>query len=155
MLIREFQPLDLHRIQVADTTLEAGWRHDGPRMAAAGPAWTVLHDGEVLVCVGLALPWRGRACAWCIIGSRFPRRAWPWLHRQVKTGIPRVMAELRLHRIEAEALTGWDPGARWLHKLGFRPEGIMPAYGPAQQDFDRWGFVNLTPAPAQGADRHG
>jgi hypothetical protein len=148
MIARDFQPLDLYRIRVAATGLPAGWRGDGEKMLAAGPCWSVVRDGAVLVCLGLALPWRGRGCAWCIIGEDFPRSAWPWLHRRVRRGLPQVMARLGLHRIEAETLTGWEPGAAWLKKLGFTSEGPMEAYGPDGSDFDRWRLLRVAPRAA-------
>lgn len=142
MIARDFQPLDLHRLVVSKPGLR-GWRDEGAKLAAAGPCWSAVQDGQVLACAGLLLHWPGRAGAWCLIGDHFPRRGWVWLHKQVVAGLARTSAELGLRRIEAETLTGWQPGAMWLRKLGFAPEGPMPAYGPDGRDYDRW--ARITP----------
>ena len=146
MIVREMQPLDLHRLRLAQP-VPPDWRHHGAAMLAAGPCWSAVHDGQVLGCAGLVLHWRGLAGTWCMIGADFPTRGWPWLHKQVRRRLAQAARDLGVRRIEAEALTGWDPGARWLHLLGFRPEGIMPAYGHDGADYDRWALVR---APVKG-----
>lgn len=140
MIIREMAPIDLHRIRLTQP-VPGDWRQHGPAMLAAGPCWTALHDGTVLACAGLVLHWRGRAGTWCMISADMPRRAWPWLHKQIARRLPDAMRQLALRRVEAEALTGWQPGQRWLHLLGFQPEGTAPAFGHDGSDFDRWALV--------------
>lgn len=140
MMVREFQPLDLHRIVVARVAVP-GWRDHGAKLLASGPCWSAVHDGEVIACAGLALHWPGRAGAWCLIGARFPRSGWIWLHRQVSQGLAKATADLRLRRIEAEAAYGWPPGARWLGMLGFEREGVMRAFGHGGEDFERWARI--------------
>lgn len=146
MMIREMQAIDLHRLRLA-RPMPADWRDQGAAMLRAGPCWTAVHEGQVLACAGLVLHWRGRAGAWCAIGADFPRRAWPWLHREVAARLPMLMRELGLRRLEAEAIAGWPQGALWLRRLGFRHEGPMRAFGPDGADYDRWALLK---EPAHG-----
>jgi hypothetical protein len=147
LIIREMQPIDLHRLRLAQN-VPGDWRNHGPAMIAAGPCWSAVHDGQVIACAGLVLYWRGRAGTWCMIGADFPRRAWPWLHKQVCRRLAQAVRELRLRRVEAEALAGWQPGARWLRLLGFSPEGDMPAFGHDGADYTRWSLVQVAPRAA-------
>jgi hypothetical protein len=141
MIVRPFEPLDLERMRTR-APIAAPMRQAAASLPDAGPCWTALHDGQVLACAGLVIHWPGRAGTWCLIGADLPARAWPWLTARVRRQLAEAQRELRLHRIEAEALTGWEPGARWLALLGFRPEGPMPGYGHDGADYDRWAKVN-------------
>ena len=140
MIVRDFRPLDLERIRPLrpisrSMVLAAG------EIANAGPCWTAVHDGAVLACAGLVIHWPGRVGTWCLIGRDFPARAWPRLHKLVVRRLAEVQQQLGIRRIEAETLTGWAPGARWLTLLGFLPEGAMPGYGDDGASYDRWAKV--------------
>lgn len=142
MIVREFLPIDLHRIRTEAPHAVGGWRSRGQALLDAGPCWTAVHEGQVLACAGLAVHWPGRATAWCLIADDFPRASWLWLHRQVRQGLPRIIAELRVRRLETEVRSGWQPGARWMQMLGFTREGEpMRAYGPDGADYDRWRVI--------------
>jgi len=140
MIVRDFEPLDLHRIRTR-VPIAAPMVQAAASLPLAGPCWTALRDGQVLACAGLVLHWPGRAGCWCVMGADFPAAAWPWLTKRVRRGLAEARRELGLRRIEAETLTGWEPGAKWLALLGFRPEGIMPGYGHDGADYDRWAQV--------------
>jgi hypothetical protein len=152
LIVRPFEPLDLERIRPW-RPIPAPMRQAAAALPQAGPCWTAAHDGAVLACAGLVLHWPGRAGTWCLIGRDLPTRAWPWLHKRVARGLAELRHELALRRIEAEALTGWEPGARWLHRLGFRPEGIMPAYGHDGADYDRWALTGGSGTGASTGER--
>lgn len=141
MMVRAFDPLDLARIR-ARAPIAEPMRAAAAVLPEAGPCWTAHSDGIVRACAGLVLFWPGRAGAWCVIGADFPTSAWPWLTKRVRRGLAEAARELRLRRIEAEALTGWEPGGHWLSILGFRPEGTMPGYGHDGADYDRWARVH-------------
>lgn len=141
MIVRPFHPLDLDRIRTR-APIAASLRDAATRIPDAGPCWTAHRDGIVHACAGLAVYWPGRAGVWCVIGADFPIAAWPWLTKRVRRGLAETTRDLRLRRIEAEALTGWEPAADWLALLGFRPEGTMAGYGHDGADYDRWARVN-------------
>lgn len=142
MIIRAFEPLDLHRIRLQhEQSALPGWQDKGTAMQQAGPCWTALRHAQVLACAGLVLHWPGRAGCWCLIGSDLRPWDWPGLTRQVLQRMAQAQQALKLRRIEAEALAGWAPGARWLRLLGFHHESPMPAYGHDGADYDRWVMV--------------
>lgn len=140
MIVRPFDPLDLARIRPW-RPIDPAMRATAPDLPRHGPCWSAVHDGAVWACAGLWLHWPGRAGAWCLIGRDMPPRAWPWLHKRVARGLIELRRELGLRRIEADALAGWPPGAKWLALLGFRHEGAMAGYGPDGADYDRWAWV--------------
>lgn len=140
MIVRPFEPLDLDRIRPW-RPIPAPMREAAAALPQAGPCWTAVHEGAVWACAGLVLHWQGRAGTWCVIGRDLPTRAWPRLHKRVVAQLAEARAQLALRRIEAEALTGWKPGATWLQLLGFRHEGPMPAYGHDGADYDRWAMT--------------
>jgi len=142
MMVRAFEPLDLHRLRLKpDTPTLEGWQDRGADMLAAGPCWSAVQDGAVLACAGFVLHWRGRASCWCLISADFPTAGWPWLHKQVLRRMNEAQHALGLIRIEAEALYGWLPGGRWLRMLGFDHEGVMRAYGHDGRDYSRWARI--------------
>lgn len=140
MIVRDFTPLDLDRIRPL-RPISGAMRAAAGEIAKAGPCWSAVQDGAVLACAGLVFHWQGRIGSWCLIGADFPRGSWVWLTHQVRRGLSQAQIELGARRIEAEALTGWEPGARWLKLLGFTCEGAMPAYGDDGASFDRWAKV--------------
>ena len=154
MIVREMTPIDLYRIRIERPT-QPMWREMGGSMLKAGPCWTAVRHGQVMACAGLVLHWQGRAGTWCLISADFPRRAWPWLHKAVMHLLPQAMRELRLHRVEAETLAGWEPGALWLRKLGFRSEDIAPCFGPDGADYVRWSLLNRPAADVPQETAHG
>lgn len=147
------EPLDLHRIRIEQAALP-GWRDQGAAMLAAGPCWAAVRGGQVLALAGLVLHWRGRASCWCLIGADFPTTGWVWLTKQVRHRMGAAIRELGLHRVEAEALTGWAPGRRWLLLLGFEHEGAMRAYGHDGSSYDRWAKLAGSAIGARGAEGH-
>lgn len=140
MIVRPMDPLDPWRIRLRGNH-PPGWRAAAPRMIEAGPCWAAVDDGRVLALAGLVPHWTGRAGAWCMLAEDLPTRLWPALHGHVRRRLAEARRELGLRRVEAEALTGWRPAARWLELLGFQPEGTMPAYGHDGADYDRWALL--------------
>jgi hypothetical protein len=106
-----------------------------------------VHDGAVLGCAGFLVYWPGRVGTWCLIGADFPRRAWPWLHKQVARRMAQMQAS-GTRRIEAETRQGFANADRWMKALGFTPEGAMPAYGHDGATYLRWSRV----APSMSAE---
>lgn len=140
--IRPFEPADIDGLRLQGQQLGemAGlphWQAMAREAASAGPAWTGRHDGRVIGCAGLAIPWRGRAMTWCLLGRDIPPRAWTGIHRAVRHRLAQLPA-IGVRRVEAETALGWAPAERWMILLGFEPEAVAPCYGPDGRDFVRW-----------------
>lgn len=140
--VREFRDEDLDLFSPSMTELVAvnDWRGMLRGAALFGPAWTMLLNGRVIGCAGLAMAWPGRAQAWCVLAPDIPKMAWLGIHRVVAARLAQTPA-LGLRRIEADALYGFPPAARWLEMLGFEREGLARAYGPGGEDFLRFARV--------------
>lgn len=141
-----FAPEDLEQLELTEAALAVlgrdEWRPMLRAAAAAGPAWTGRLEDRVIGVAGIALHWRGRAAAWCMLGRDIPKAAWLSIHRAVAARLAQADA-LGVRRIEAETQFGYPPGVRWLLMLGFECEGAMRQYGPNGEDFLR--FARILP----------
>jgi hypothetical protein len=101
------------------------------RLVVSGPAFSAIHNGEVLACAGLIPQWEGRAIAWALVaaeaGPHFVR-----IHKAVK----RFLELQKIRRIETWVYPTFEPAHRWMRLLGFKLEGRMTAYGPDGSDGD-------------------
>jgi len=139
--IRGFHPADVDAFEPVGYGLsDMDWRTMIRMAARSGPAWTGELDGRIIGCAGLGLLWQGRAQTWCVLAPNIPKRAWIGIHRAVAVRLAQ-MGALNIWRIEADALFGYLPGARWLRMLGFEQEGLARAYGPDRQDYLRFARV--------------
>jgi hypothetical protein len=154
---RAFETADVERFdcRMAELAGLDDWRGMILKAAGAGPAWTGWHAARPLGCGGLALAWRGRAQAWCVLAPDIPRTAWPAIHRAVARRLAQAAEVFELRRIEAEAMFGYPPAARWLRLLGFEAEGVMRNYGPHGEDFLRFARVPSDPRAPDGATDQG
>src|SRR3954462_4348527 len=124
MFIEPYQPRHLHELalQPHQQHLGAALREHGwaEQVADAGPCWTALVDARPIACAGFQECWEGRAIAWAILAETAGRHM-PALTRAVR----RALASHPAERIEAQALVGFAPAARWARLLGFVPETVL------------------------------
>jgi len=124
----------------------APFRHDGldagemaaraAASAAAGPAWSLLHEGRPVGCGGVAVLWPGVGEAWSLSAPDLGALALA-LTRLSAALLDAAAARHRLHRIQAAVHIDNGSGRRWLARLGFEEEGLMRGYGPQGDDFIR------------------
>jgi RimJ/RimL family protein N-acetyltransferase len=97
----------------------------GQALKQSGPAFTGIHEGQVLGCAGLVKQWENRAIAWALlsgnIGNEFVR-----IHRAVQ----RFLDLTEFDRVEAHVDADFVAGHRWIRMLGFREEGYMKRFNP-------------------------
>ncbi|WP_395017728.1 hypothetical protein [Dongia sp.] len=139
LLIVPYAPHHLHRLALQPhqehlgvALREQGWAE---RVSDAGPCWTALGDQEPIACGGFQECWEGRAIAWAILGETAGRHMLA-LTRAVRRRLDRHPAK----RIEAQALIGFVPAARWAGLLGFAGECVLRQY---HQGRDYQAFVFL------------
>lgn len=99
-------------------------------------AYTIRHDGEVLICAGVADLGHGRGLLWSFV-SDAGRRHGHIVHRAAL----RFISMLTFRRLEATCLAGVAHAAEWLERLGFSYEGTMRAWGPDGSDHDLYARV--------------
>lgn len=106
-----------------------------------GPAFTLVDDDGVPLGAGGLMPlWRGVARGWIYASDRL--RARPvQLHRAVARGLALADAAFDLHRIEISVHADFAASRRWVERLGFRFEGVMPGYGPNKDSYVRYARI--------------
>jgi hypothetical protein len=134
--VRPFTPAD-YVAAIGDGWCISTPRQVGELFAATGPAYTALVDGEVAAVAGIAVMWPGVAEAWAVLTA--VGRAHPaFVHRAVARTLRGLVRQLGLRRLQASVDASNPVALRWAEVLGFRPEGVMRAYGPQGQDFVRF-----------------
>lgn len=104
----------------------------------SGPAFAALDGDTVLGCGGSVELWEGRAVIWALVSEH----AGPHMlgiHRAVEG----YLKQMTHRRIEAHVEVGFNPGGRWLRRLGFVFEGVMRAYSPDGADY--WLYARVKP----------
>jgi hypothetical protein len=141
MIIQPFKPHHLHELLLQPSqammqpTLSIPGYGEG--LAAAGPAFTGIHNDEVIACMGLIPQWEGRAVAWGLIGSE----AAPHFVGITKA-IFKTMKMYPFRRIETAVATNFDQGHRWMGMLGFQNEGTMKSFTPMGDDCDLYARIS-------------
>ena len=114
-------------------------RDDGyaQMLADAGEAYTLLHDGRIIACMGVVELWAGRGMAWALLAGDIGR-AMISVHRIVRRFL---WEECALRRVEAYVDAGFSAGHRWVEQLGFEREGMMRAFAQHGGDMVMWARV--------------
>ena len=106
------------------------------RLQNAGPAFTGFVDGRVIGCAGVGYLSSSNAILWSVLAEGAGRHM-VGIHRCAL----RLLSTLTIRRIEADVLKGFEPGCRWLEKLGFEYEGPLRAYGEDGSDYMRYARI--------------
>lgn len=93
---------------------------------AAGPGFTALDGDEVVACGGVVLARPGEGEGWALTGPSVPRRALSF-HRAFCRLLPAVMEECGLARVSTLVHESHAVSRRWLRRLGFAEQGLLPA----------------------------
>lgn len=91
----------------------------------SGPALTLIENGAVVACVGLAIT-GSEATAWAFLSLALRRRTRQHLHRSISRALPKLKRCHGLAHIAAEADPDHLPSRLWLEHLGFRFDGLNP-----------------------------
>lgn len=110
-------------------------------LAASGPAFTGLVDGDRAACAGVQLlSWPGVGKAWALIGSQAFQHP-IFLTRAVVRGLLQIIDDHQLVRVEADVLATGRAACRWLEYMGFESEGLMRKRGPGGVDMQRYALL--------------
>lgn len=105
----------------------------------AGPAFTLMEEGRPLGCGGLLID-GAQAAAWTFISDALRRRPL-LLHRTVKRALPALAGHYALRRVSAEAHADFDAARRWLERLGFVFDQLLPRYAGSTEIYARYLWV--------------
>ena len=108
----------------------------GQSLKEAGPAYSLIVDGEVLGCMGMVKQWDERAIAWGLISGGAGRH-----FRRIHKAVLATMDLHRFRRIETSVTCNFENGRRWAQSLGFAYEGTMKAFTPDGRDCDLFAKV--------------
>jgi hypothetical protein len=121
-----------------------GWITDPVRtfgaQARAGLAITLLIDGRVACCGGIARLWPGLGEAW-MLPAELARSKPLALTRTAHRFIDRAMIALSLHRVQCFCQTLDNRAVRWAPALGFQREGTLRRYGTDGTDYEVFSIV--------------
>lgn len=102
----------------------------------AGPAFTLMEKRRALGCAGLVIEGsEGRA--WAFLSDALRRRPL-LLHRTVKRALPALAEHYELKSLSAEAHADFAAARRWLERLGFRNQEILPRFAGTTEDYVRY-----------------
>lgn len=119
------------RLRPFDELCLAGLAPDLDRAAlwrfyhAAGPGFTALDRDGVVACGGVVLARQGEGEGWALTGPAVARRALSF-HRAFVRLLPAVEEECGLARVRTLVHAGHVVSRRWLRRLGFREERLLP-----------------------------
>ena len=89
------------------------------------PSYTALVDGNPVCAAGVVPMWDSRAIAWALVAELGPMNFLK-CHRAAKG----FLDGCGIRRVEMSVDCGHRAAHRWARALGFRMEGVMPAYAP-------------------------
>lgn len=107
-------------------------RPEARALEMAGGAWTVVCDGAVVACGGIAPQRWSRALLWAFLGVKAGRHL-----LSVFRAARRILALSEYARIETTVRADFDAGHRWIKLLGFEletPDG-MKRFGPKGEKY--------------------
>jgi RimJ/RimL family protein N-acetyltransferase len=106
----------------------------------AGPAFTLLCDGQPVICGGILMMGWQRGQAWILPSTLFCKHV-KQSYRLIKQKMMDIQRAYDLRRIEALVEPGFEAGKRFMEHLGFTNEGLLKRYGPRGEDMFMYGRV--------------
>jgi len=102
-----------------------------------GPAWSLTDDGDrILGCIGMLVADRD-GVLWAVLSDE--ARARPFgLHRAAKRYLERVERTIPTGRILSTVRHGFEPGRRWMTRLGFTHDGDFQLGNERYERYVRW-----------------
>lgn len=101
---------------------------------------TIIMDGEIAGCIGLAHMWAGVAEATLVPSDVYYKYA-KTLTRFVKESLDIGTETGRIHRVQALSLEKYPKHGRFLEALGFEKEGIIRAYDCEKNDYGMYARI--------------
>tara|TARA_R110000868_G_scaffold330168_1_gene591101 strand:- start:59 stop:565 length:507 start_codon:yes stop_codon:yes gene_type:complete len=99
-----------------------------------GLSYTFIQDGEILLCFGISLMWRGVGEFW-IMPSDSDEFVSISVINHVTQMIDIIIEQFTLNRIHIQVRVANERTLCFINSLGFDKEGLMKKYGPEGGDY--------------------
>lgn len=143
--IRRFEPADYaEALRASGPSAQVTVRRAeeiGRLYAEYGPAFTIRIGGEIAATLGLMIPWDGHGDCWAVL-TPLGFRHGALIHRATILYLRRLIRDYKIVRLQADVISDFRGGVRWLTHLGFHLEGLMPHYGPRGETFARYAWIH-------------
>jgi len=100
-----------------------------------------IYSGDKLIMLAGIVPmWCGVGELWALVDEDIMT----YYRRDPRAFIKAVrmwMALTPYHRVQTPVREGFDAGTRFARFFGFKPEGLMTAYGPKRENYFRYAYV--------------
>lgn len=108
-----------------------------------GPCWSLEHDGQILACGGVGIPWPGVGEAWLVTRDGLPTSVGRVILSTSKRLLKAVEAGERLHRLQAISVVGGVADERLFRVLGFtEPPVPLRRFTPKGKDCTMYARVS-------------
>jgi len=141
MMIRVFRQEDLTAIL---DEIEPGEEHRHIKTAEArfryGPAFSFLHDGQIVACAGVTIYWEGMGEVWLATSTRwqgFSKLAVIW----TRDILDYLQDHWSLRRLQADVDAENPVACRYIEHFGFIAEGRMRYYDSLGRDMIRYARI--------------
>lgn len=115
------------------------WESAAKFWETAGPAYTLLVDGEAQGCGGIAKLTNNIGECWILIPES---KYGTLIYRSILLKLRELTKEHQYRRLQALVVSGFCLGKRTLELLGFEYEGTLRKFGPSGEDFLMYSKVN-------------
>ena len=104
-------------------------------------AITIMIDDIPVACGGVHEVFKGSGVAWAWIDKNIPKACVRRVAMLLRKHFHEKVERHGFHRIQADVEVGLEKAERFVRFLGFESEGIMKAFGPDKQDYERYAYV--------------
>jgi RimJ/RimL family protein N-acetyltransferase len=106
-------------------------------MGDMGVGFSGVIDGRIVCMGGILQISQHTGICWTII-SKYAGNYGLQVPREIKRQLDRMMADMRLHRVETANLVDAHTHHRWCQFMGFENEGVMRYYDDQGRDYYRF-----------------
>ncbi len=99
--------------------------------------WTGRIEGQIVAFTGITQIHPHLAEAWSYLHADALAHRF-WLHRETLRHIRETAAKYNFWRVQVLCYTGHEAAERWLERLGFTEESVMPFFGPGGETMTRY-----------------
>ena len=105
-----------------------------PEVYEHSAGYSVFDNSKLIFCAGVIPYWKGVGEAW-IVCDACVKHYIRELYFYTKLYLDRIVDRYKLHRVQSSVMVDYQPGHRFLERMGFRREGLMRQYDWQGKDY--------------------